>query len=47
VPWAYVRRLIASRWNLIGPPSLVDEYPAADIAEELTIMQIEAECAKS
>jgi hypothetical protein len=42
VPWAYVRRAIAQRWYC--KPWEVDEAPAREVATELRILTIEAEC---
>lgn len=40
VPWAYVRRHIAARWHV--PPWAVDDAPAAEVALELRLSELEA-----
>jgi len=42
LPWVYIRRKIAKRWNCT--PWEVDDSPIGEIETELTLSKIEEEC---
>lgn len=42
VPWAYTRKILAERWHI--PPWEVDEAGGDEIALEIQLSNIEAEC---
>lgn len=42
MPWVWVRRILAERWNV--PPWQVDEAPHDEVRLELALMALEAEC---